>query len=158
MTLPFYYQQTDYTCGAACMRMLLAAKGIKKSETQLARQLKTSKRSGTWAHQFPQVAEKYRLTYIVVRKGTIKELKELSKGGYCILVCYFIKEEDTGHYALVKSITKTHITLFDPWYGPDQRFTLKKFTKIWKNDEEKQWFFAIKLKETKNMKNKRSYI
>lgn|SRR3989338_6130972 len=144
MHSPFYYQQTDYSCGSACMRMLLAAKGIKKSEPQLIRQLKTSKRSGTWAHRFPQVAERYRLTYLAARKGTIKELKELCKKGYRILICYYIKEEKTGHYALVKTITSKRITLLDPWFGPSQSFTIKEFTKIWKNDEEKQWFFAIK--------------
>ena len=33
--IPYYEQETNYTCGPACMRMVLASLGIKKSEKDI---------------------------------------------------------------------------------------------------------------------------
>lgn len=146
MAIPFYKQETKYTCGAAAMRMALEHVGINKSEKQLIRLLRTNKVIGTWSKAFPLLAEKYRLVYTVKRKSSIRDLKEYQKKGFAIIICYFYAPEKVGHFSVLKRIDKKFIYFLDPQFGPKHRYPLSYFKKIWKSsyDKEKGWFFALK--------------
>ena len=144
---PFYKQETSWTCGAAAMRMVLEKIGIKKSEKQVIQILKTNKVRGTWHKDFPKVAEKYKLDYIVNRNASIQKLKKYQKEGYEIIICYSPTPK-SDHYAVLKKLTSKFIFFYDPWFGEEHKMELDHFLKKWKSDpkyeKEKQWFFAIK--------------
>lgn len=146
MTITFHKQETCWTCGAAAFRMALSAFGIKRSEKQLVKLLHTNKVRGTWTRNFPPVAERFGLTYVVGRKGTFAQLGRLMKDGYQIVICYVPDVVD--HYAVVRKIGKSTLCIFDPWFGPDHKYSTKKFNKIWKTDKrwesETRWFIAIR--------------
>jgi ABC-type bacteriocin/lantibiotic exporter with double-glycine peptidase domain len=151
MDIPYYEQETEYTCGAASMRMVLDYFGIKKSESQIAKLLKTNKVRGTWLRYFPRVAEKYKLNYVVKRNASFADLRRLYKKNYAIIICYSPGRTDTytiDHYSVVRSIDMKNIHLFDPYDGPKTSYSLKYFKKIWlcdpKHEDEKRWLFAIK--------------
>ncbi|QQG38724.1 MAG: C39 family peptidase [Candidatus Woesearchaeota archaeon] len=146
MKIPYYKQEKDYTCGPAVMRMLLAAKGIKKSEKELERMLKISTRIGTWFKYFPIVAEKYRLDYVVARNSNLKELKKLLKEGYIIMVGYFMEEENVGHYAVVTKVDSKYVYMLDPYLGPNRKLRIMNFLKNWYDEaeKEKRWLFGIR--------------
>lgn len=146
MDVPHFKQKYYWTCGPAVMKMVLAHCKIKKSEESLARLMKTNKKHGTDHRQFPLVAEKYRLEYLIGRKNsTIKELKEVIKNGYKIIICYYLKKRGDGHYAVIKSIENGKINLIDPSYGPRHKFSVKYFKKIWfGNKTHKGWYIGIR--------------
>lgn len=135
--MKYQHQNTDYTCGIACMQMLT---GI--SEQKLIKLMKPNKKTGTMNKAFPELAEKFRLNYIVERNSDWDILKNLHKHGYKLIVCYWIAEEKTGHYAVVKSVG-TGITLMDPYYGAHLKLSKKDFVKKWYGTEEKRWLFGI---------------
>ena len=89
-----------------------------------------------------------KLNYIVNRNSSIKSLQNVQKQGYSIIIGYFHKLENIGHYAVVKKISKKSIYLFDPLEGFSHYYFLDEFNKVWKNDpkgdNEKKWFFAVK--------------
>lgn len=148
MSLKFYRQQTDYTCGAASMRMILESVGIIKSEKEIARIMETNEESGTWNKDFPKLAEEYKLNYSVKRNASLKNLKEYHKKGYKIIVCYYLPNEDVSHYAVLNKIDSKKVYLYDPEMGPNHKYSLKEFNKLWsitsKHDKERNWMFAIK--------------
>jgi len=146
MTFPYHKQETAYTCGAACMRMAFERFGIKKTEKQMMRLLGTNKVKGTWEKRFPKIAEKYKLTYLVKRKGSIRDLKKLNKGGWTIVVCFYHPSQKTDHYAILKKFEGNHIYFYDPWLGPEHHYKTDYFEKIWKTTREKdlRWFIALK--------------
>ena len=109
--IPFYKQETKYTCGPASMRMALEFCGIKKSEKQIAKLLKTNKIRGTWHKSFTSVAEKFKLNYIAFRNASISDLKQFQKNGFVIILCYFCKEEEFDHYSVLKKINRKNIYL-----------------------------------------------
>jgi predicted double-glycine peptidase len=145
---PYHKQETIWSCGAASMRMALENNGIKKSEKQLIPLLKTNKIIGTWPREFPKVAEKYGLNYIVKRDAEISDLKKLKKEGYTIIVCYYIPEEKGFHHSIVRNITAKEISFYDPWFGENHKYNLEHFYKNWKfeskSDKENRWLFAVK--------------
>jgi len=143
--IPFYRQQTDWTCGAACVRMAIASLGIRKSENELAKLLKTNKnKSGTLHREIARFFDGLKLNYVVSRNASVSDLKRFQKQNYCIIVGYFLVEHNCGHYAVVKKIgAKIH--LLDPWYGPNHSYSTKEFKKVWYDGEgEKRWFVGIK--------------
>lgn len=148
MKFPYYKQETKYTCGAAAMRMILECLGIKKTEKQIVKLLGTNQVRGTWNKDFPILVEKYKLNYTVRRKASIKDMKSCLKQGYYIIVCYFYPPEKVDHYSVVKKIDTKNIYFWDPWFGPNHSYSLKKFKTIWKCDKrfdnEKRWLFAVK--------------
>ena len=144
--MEYHRQEAKHTCGPACMRMVLSALEIRKTEKILARILKTGKRYGTLNRNFPLAARKYNLKYRSCGLARISDLRDIMKQNYIVIVCYFLEKE--YHYAVVRKITRSHIYLHDPLAGPDTKFPLNRFRKIWKSDpkvkEEDMWFFAVK--------------
>ena len=144
----YYKQETNYTCGAAAMRMALESFGIRRSEKQVARVLKTNKVRGTWPRNFTPVAERFKLNHATMRNATIKDLKEFQKKGYIIIVCYSPTGITCDHYSVVKRVDNKKIYLLDPDIGEDHEYSLTFFRRIWKcdprYDDERGWFFAVK--------------
>ena len=130
------------------MRMALESCGIKKSEKQIAKLLGTNKVRGTWHKNFPIVAEKFNLNYVVMRNATIDDLKEYKKKGFVVVICYFYPPEKMDHYSVLKKIDNEYIYFWDPFFGEEHKYLLTYFKKIWKSDpkydNEKCWFFAVK--------------
>lgn len=148
MMVRYYEQETAYTCGAACMRMVLESLGIKKTEKQVAGLLGTNKIRGTNHRDFVSLVEKYKLRYSVHREASLQDLKYYFKNHYKIIVCYFHPIEKEGHYAVVRNIKRNKITLMDPNDGPSKTYLLSYFKKFWGSNKtfegERSWFMAIK--------------
>lgn len=150
---PFHRQKTKYTCGSAATRMTLEACGIRRSEKQVAKMLGTNKVRGTWAASYPKVFERFRLNYTVMRNADIADMRRLMKKNYIILTSYYYPREKVDHFVVIRDITKTHIHFWDPWFGPDHKYTLTYFQRIWRTDprydDERGWFIAVKKPDSK---------
>lgn len=144
--MKYYKQKEEHTCGAASFRMILEEIGIKKSEEEIIKLLKTNEKEGTRNQAFLNAANKLKLNFITGKNISFKKLKELIKKGYRILTCYFLVEEDSGHYAVIRKIDNKHIYLLDPWFGPKTKYSLRHFRNVWRGkiNKEKAWFFGVK--------------
>ncbi len=152
--IPYYKQETNYTCGAACMRMILESMGITKSEKQIATLLKTNKVIGTWHKNISELAERYRFDYAIIREAKLVDLLFYRNTGWETIVCF--TKAKIPHYAVVKKINWHSIYLLDPYYGPKVRYTLLNFKRKWHDHEGERWFMAIKKNpETKIQKKKK---
>ena len=144
----FYKQETNWTCGPAVARMLFESVGIKKSEKEFIKPLKSNKIRGTYHENFPALAEEFKLDYVVNRNSSIDDLKFFLNNNYIVMVCYFIPEEKTDHYSIVKDIDSSFVYFYDPYYGENHKLSLKDFEKNWKfytkYSKEKRWFFGVK--------------
>ncbi|MFH1073351.1 MAG: peptidase C39 family protein [Nanoarchaeota archaeon] len=145
---PFHKQETKYTCGAAATRMALETCGIKKTEKQVVKLLKTNKIRGSWVKNFPVVAEQFMLNYVVKRNATINDLRKTLQEGYAVVLAYLYPPEKVDHYVVVRRIDSNFIYFWDPWFGPEHKYTLKHFEKIWAPDprfeNQKRWFIGMK--------------
>ncbi len=155
--IPYYRQEKDWSCGAACFRMVLASLGIYRSERYIIKLLGTNGRYGTRNKSFPLLAEKYLFDHIVQRNSSLDELRLAYRKGYKIIVNYHLRDEDTGHFSVVDKITAGSISLFDPWDGR-RKYSLSLFLKAWNTvdfklaDVEKRWFFGMRDTHAKKKK------
>lgn len=145
--MKYYHQQKDYTCGPACMRIILSEMGKNISEKKLEKELKTNSKNGTVMRAFCKLAKKMGMKTFSKKNSTIGEIKSLLKD-YFIIVCYYYKPEKIGHYALVKRVGKDRIYLMDPWCGPNCSYSFVSFRKIWhstpKYGMKHKWLCAIR--------------
>lgn len=146
--IPYFKQQTDYTCGPAALRMALGSFGISKTERALSKLLNTKPRVGTPVAAFPQACEKLRLSYCVERDATIDRVSRALKNKFTVIVGYFYEPEQVGHFAVIKKLTKKMIYLLDPEIGPTCAYTVRDFQRMWKRgfsvDPDKNWFMGVK--------------
>jgi len=147
--IPYFRQETEWSCGATCLRMVLAAMGIKKSEKQVIQLLKTNSRWGTNNASFGLFAEKKKWSYSVVQNPTYEELSYFFKNGYLIILNFHLEEEESGHFAVLEDFSSRSLTLLDPKQGR-VCYSLKEFDRLWVNTHTKlsgklqKWFFAVK--------------
>lgn len=144
-------------CGAACMRMVLASFGIKKSESDLAKVLDIKKAGFAGNDLFLPIAERFGLRGHVQKNAKVADIAKLLKEGYRVIVNFidpemkvekitqvgktgykctvnFVKGDDAvGHFAVVRSIDKKVICLLDPWNGPYYALPLALFKKNWRS-------------------------
>ncbi len=150
MTLPYYKQETNYTCGPASLRMVMAYLGYSYEESELRKMLKTTKVWGTLHKNIVKAAEKHKLSYVVKRNTSIEELKKSLKKKKVAIVCYMIPQGNIYHYAVVRKIGSKYIYLHDPYLGPDCKYLIEDFIEVWKSDPkhegDERWFFAIETK------------
>jgi len=150
MHIPHYYQQKTWTCGAAAMRMALETVGIKRTEKQLVNLLRTDKVGWTRNRDMAHLVERLKLSYLVHRKGTLKELEDLLKKKYIIIVCYYYELDKVGHFGVVTKIDARYVYVHDPAEGPNIKYMRPHFSRLWYStktfEKEKGWYIAVKKK------------
>ena len=155
-------QKTKYTCGAACLRMFLKSIGLKKTEYQLAKLLRTNKVSGVKNKAFYKFAIKYNFSYVIANDATVTDLKRMLAKKYFVIVSYFSpaendKETSYHHYSVIWKISKTKVYFLDPWFGPEFSIDKDVFKELWdiprKPTKEANWFIAIKSNFEENTEN-----
>lgn len=120
---PFFLQQTNYSCAVACLRMVLAAFGIERTEEEL-RIICDCGTEGADALKLVDAARQ--LGFAGTRKYnlTIGELAaELAKGRHPIVYVQTLLTDapsPTKHAFVVINISQEAVTLLDPWEGERQ--------------------------------------
>jgi len=164
MKIKYHKQETCWTCGPAVIRMFLDTNGIRKTERQLVKMLRTTKQGGTKKSSIIRFAKEKGFTYITGNNFSISEIKKLMKRNFFVIVSVKRKTPENfpfrinkdfkieeNHFAVVRRITKSRIFILDPIYGPKEMFEFDDFNKIWHeidhHEKDRGWFIAIKKEE-----------
>lgn len=146
--MKYYKQESSWTCGAACMRMILAHLKIDKSEEELSKELGTNEIRGTCSSSFAKLAERYNLEYIEKENASIKDLSDIMEKGYKIITCFFTKDSNEDHYSVISKIEGDYVYFLDPWYGENHKMLIKELIEVWHSDPKfekiSKWFIGIK--------------
>jgi len=144
--IPFFRQETDYSCGLASMRMLLGSLDIILTEEELKKPMAYHTRGkAVWHKNFPIFAEKLKLNHVTMRNASENNIVDLIAQDFRVVVAYFIPRIKVDHYSVVNYIDTKSIYLFDPWFGPKHKYTLNYFNKNWHDlENEKGWLFGVK--------------
>ncbi len=145
LNLPHYSQNKDYTCGPACLRMILSYYGKDYSEKELERLLTTTQEKGTKEENLIKISKKLGFKTTSKINGTLQEIeKNLIKN---IPVLIVFRSWNEGHFSVISGFTKTHFILHDPAKKGVLR-TIRKdlFLKRWKakyNKKATRWYLAL---------------
>ena len=137
ISVPFFWQDTKYTCGPASLQMVLSFLGDFKSEFSLAKAVHVSKESGTKHSSMIEVACREGFFCYVNSQSTVNEIKHFLALGFPVILDYTEPSSDEGHYAVVVAIArggflmKEKVYLNDPWHGANYSLALDELLPRW---------------------------
>tara|TARA_Y100000034_G_C6619179_1_gene269908 strand:- start:85 stop:528 length:444 start_codon:yes stop_codon:yes gene_type:complete len=123
-------KQSEGYCGPASLKMVLSIYGINKSENELAKLTKTSRKKGCDEKDIVKVAKKLGLKGYVKKNSSIFEIKKLVNKGIPVIVDWFSPEE-AGHYSVVVGFEKDKILIADPHFGKVKKYRIDWFEERW---------------------------
>lgn len=146
LDVPYFKQDTTYTCGPTALQMVLAYYDIKTSEATLSEELGTNSDNGTRRLRMREVAATYGLHCHVNDNAPYEELSILVSQELPIIIRFLETGKNEDHYGVVVGADDTHIVIHDPWHGPAVRFHREEFMPRWTCDiigDCNQWLMAV---------------
>lgn len=130
--MQYFEQETDYTCGVACVRMIFSMfMDEVPSEEVLSEELKTNDKIGTHPDKVLEVAAKYGFYAQMGHNSSIEEIENLRQQGFGIMLAISV---DVPHFVVYSGNNGNHVFFADPFFGGKVTRTIQKF------ESEKQIF------------------
>jgi ABC-type bacteriocin/lantibiotic exporter with double-glycine peptidase domain len=139
--MPYYKQQTPFTCSLACLRMILESIGRKFTEEELAKTIGFNPKVGVSPSMILKVCEIVNVDCQLQFEITLAKLKELlSKNIFPITlldprILYGLTEVGHNHFIVIKDISEEKIIINDPdgeYGGENKQIAIQKFLESWK--------------------------
>ena len=134
---PFYEQETPYSCAPACLRMVLEALGVVKSEHELRELCDCLPATGTEALQLVDVSRELGFTSSSKHNLIFDSLNELrlllEEGVYPIVyIRTRLSQEGTleQHAIVIIELTENEVRVLDPMRG-ECVFLAEEFLREW---------------------------
>ncbi len=124
------FKQSRGYCGPACLKMVLSAYGITKSEKYLAELTKSSRITGCSEENILKAAVTFGFSGYIKKDSSIKEIQKLINNGIPVIVDWFSPEQ-AGHYSVVVGFEKDKIQLADPHFGKVKKHKIDWFEERW---------------------------
>lgn len=131
LKVPYFKQDTDYTCGPTALQMVLAYYGVRDSEQDLAKKLHTTSEEGTTTVAMYELALKLGFHCYISNESTISEIDFMLDLKIPPIVRYLDRETNIDHYGVVVGSSENYLMIHDPWSGPDRRFDRDHFKERW---------------------------
>ncbi len=146
--VPYFKQESWYTCGPACLRMVLAFFGITRTESEVKAACGTTE-LGTTTMQISSAAQKFNLKAFSVKNANIDDIKQEIKEGRPVIVLVdpsylYGGISGFGHFIVVVGFTNIGIIYHDPDIpdGESMLCNLETFGSAW--NAMRCWLVVIK--------------
>ena len=147
LPVPFFKQDTLYTCGPTSLQMVLAFFHDIKSEEALSSRTHADPEVGTRHMALIEAAQKEGFYCYVHDDSSIDEITSFLKLGLPVIVHFTEPVMQQGHYSVVTAIEDNHITFNDPWFGKNFKMPIKEFNEQWHStqvhQQYKKWIMVI---------------
>ncbi|HLC39548.1 MAG TPA: peptidase C39 family protein [archaeon] len=149
--LPFYKQQTPFTCSLACLRMVLEVVGRRFTEFELSKIVTFKPLEGFSPKMMKELCEIVNFDYEYHFNSSVEKINQSIRAGFYPIVLvnpsilYNLPEEEHGHYIVIKDITEANIIINDPdqqYGGKYKKIDLKTFIEAW--EKMRKLIFVIK--------------
>ncbi len=145
LNMPYFKQDTRYSCGAAALQMTFYFYGKLISEEELTKRLQIDKDRGTEHSQMIKVITDEGLYAYANNESSLEEADGFIKSDIPIIVNFIEPGENSGHYAVVIGIDENNIILNDPWHGEKFKMNKDEFVERWQSENggHKRWLLAV---------------
>lgn len=116
--VPYFEQEKYYTCGPACLRMILASNGIIRSEAEIITACNTTK-NGTTSTQISAAAHQFNLKASTINNANISDIEQEIEAENPVIVQidpgYLDGSNNgTGHFIVIVDFQDERIAYHDP--------------------------------------------
>ncbi len=133
--IKYFRQTTFYSCGPACLRMMLPAFGLEATESELINICGTSS-FGTTCEQILQAAQLIGLTGETFKIRTVAELDKILQKRKPIIALIdaavlYGGPPLAGHFVVILKAKGDEFVYHDPVMGPSRTVAKELFLKAW---------------------------
>lgn len=139
ITLPFHRQDTDYSCGAACVQAVLDYYGLEAGEPALRKMLGTSPEAGTRPEEILALLDALGLRTEARDGLTLEEVAVGTDKGYPVLAC--CQMHGGGHWVVLTGVNGSTVQYLDPSEGPGE-MDAASWERIWHDTDADGVLFA----------------
>ncbi len=145
INVPYFKQQTPFSCGPATLKMVFLFYGLERTEEELAVRLRTNKHVGTLHSDMIRVAREEGFYVFENEDSSVVETAGLLKTHTPVIVHFTEPSENDNHYAVVVQVENTHLVFNDPWNGEKTTMEINDFITRWSSEHtnEDNWLMAI---------------
>lgn len=145
LRVPFFKQDTDYTCGPASLQMVLAFFGDRLSERDLGLRLQTEPEKGTRHGPLISVAQEEGFQCYVNANSSLDEIRHFLRRGLPVIIDYSDSDPFDGHYSVVVAYNHPYVVLNDPWNGRHYKLHHRHFSAQWKDQitSSERWMMVL---------------
>ena len=136
MTVPHFYQSSEQTCGATCLRMLFAAFGVSHDEATIALRCGTTP-LGCTVQDLVTGTQAFGLNAAMLSiSGEPNAIDALSKETPFVAMIDLASLSNQGpmfqwHFIVPLELAQDEVTFHDPADGPDRKAKLDDFLAAW---------------------------
>ncbi|MEW6420087.1 MAG: cysteine peptidase family C39 domain-containing protein [Nitrospirota bacterium] len=135
LEIPYFKQGKTTTCGPACVRMVMAYNGIKKSETELEETCETSWLGNT-CEELATGAQKAGFEAEVIENATMESLEDSLRSGIPIIALLdpavlYGGVQGFGHFVVIFGLKEGMVYYHDPDLDKDLVKDAKAFFDAW---------------------------
>ncbi len=135
--VPYFSQESWYTCGPACLRMVLAYLGIIKTEKEVKEACGTTE-LGTTSTQISEAFAKFEVKASSFKNANIDNLKHEIKDGRPVIILIdpshiYGGVGGFGHFIVIVGFEDEEIIYHDPDepHGENMKCEFEAFLKVW---------------------------
>jgi len=143
LKVPYFKQDTDYTCGPTSLQMVLDFFGKFKSEAKLAKEVHCRKETGSSHIHIIEAVRREGFRCREKHEASIEDLKESLKEHLPAIVNYTEPVDNADHYAVVIGFSHSNIILNDPADGQNFRISEKEFFERWHSAHCRRWMLVV---------------
>lgn len=132
--VPYFKQDTLYTCGPTSLQMVLAFYGMRESEASLAREVEANAETGTTHERMIEAVRARGLHCYVNDNAGFDELRYLHAYKVPVIIRFLETGKNEDHYGVLVGVSGDAVLIHDPWHGPSVRFNRSAFLKRWTCD------------------------
>lgn len=145
LAVPYYHQETEFSCGSTCIQMVLEFFGVKKSEKTLRQLMNARPRIGTNHQSLIRALCNYGLSFRPHLKATFQDIESALNADHPVIINFIDPATSEGHYAVVTDMTAHTIVTHDPWNGPQTVYLREGFLDRWHNStgRSQQWMLEV---------------
>lgn len=133
--------QTFNNCGPATLSMILGFYDIKKSQKEIADEIRPFQHpqgknddKTVFPEEFSSYVKNFGLSSLVRPAGNIGLIKQFLANGFPVTVKQWLhKGEDIGHFRIVKGFTNEILITDDSYDGPNRKISYKDFLELWQS-------------------------
>lgn len=145
LDVPYFKQDTVYSCGVASLQMVLDFFGVFESEENLTKEAHTNPEIGTTYKWMIDVATKNGFYCYVNNESSLEEVGYFLEQKLPVTVRFIETSNNEDHYSVITGIQNGEVVMNDPWNGEGLRMSCEDFLSRWHTEDKNhiRWMMVI---------------
>ncbi len=140
--VPYFEQETEFTCGPAVLKMIMHYFGENIAERRLRKHTKSSPLGGTNHEKLISTVQTLGYHCFVKQNAQPRHLKSFINRGYPIIINWQEPDTKDGHYSVIFGYLSEYFFMHDPYKPTRKVLPTQTLLPLWHDGGQQHWFMV----------------